>query len=159
MACTSGNRRRRTAAAATILVLERALRDLDLDAVDGQGCIDWRWRGRIDIEQSESQVIDGDGAGAIGHGIGQHQVGGAGAVQQGKAVTDITFPDAHGAGAAAAVVDTVELEDVGGGDGDLLAGREHVGDAARGIARVAGAAGGAAAGQGQTQHQRPEYAS
>lgn len=143
-----------TVASATISVLERALRDLDLHAIGGQGGIDGGRRGRVDVEQGKRQVIDGDRAGAIGHRVGQHQVGGARAVQQGKAVADVTFPDAYGTRAAAAVIDAIEPQGVGGRDGHLFAGRQHVGDAAWGIDGFAGAGGGAAAGQqGQAQPQ------
>ena len=133
-------------------MLGRALRDLDLHAIGGQGGIEGGRRGRVDVEQGKRQMIDGDGTGAVGHRIRQDQIGGAGAVQQCKAVADITFPDAHCAGAAAAVVDAVQFQGVGGGDGDLLAGRQHVGHAAWGIDGFAGAGGGAAARQQGQAH-------
>ena len=130
---------------------QRALRNLDLDPIRGRGRVEgWR-RGRVDVEQGERQMVDADGTGGAGHGIGQDDVGGARAGEQTETVADIAFPHAHGALAAAAVVDAFEFQGIGGRDGDLFARREHVGDAARRVFRVAGAAGRAAASQhGQT---------
>ncbi|MNT28150.1 hypothetical protein D3C72_1638150 [compost metagenome] len=100
-------------------------------------------------------MVDGDGAGGAGHGIGQDDVGGACTVEQTETVADVAFPYAYGAFAAAAVVDAFEFQGIGGRDGDLFARRQHVGDAARGVFRVAGAAGRAAAGQhGQTDDEQ-----
>ena len=130
---------------------QRALRNLDLDPIRGRGRVEGGRRGRVDVEQGERQMVDADGTGGAGHGIGQDDVGGARAVEQTETVADIAFPHAHGALAAAAVVDAFEFQGIGGRDGDLFARREYVGDAARRVFRVAGAAGRAAASQhGQT---------
>nr|GEU28087.1 hypothetical protein [Tanacetum cinerariifolium] len=67
----------------------------------------------------EGQAIAGDAARAVGHAVGQNKIAAAAiGPDHGKTVADVAGPDAHGAFAAAAVVDAVEPHDAAGGRGN-----------------------------------------